>query len=198
MTVNHRIWLAKAKIAGKKLALVSLGVVIGVSYTYCYFGGKGLVEDYLGEKIVVYSSNGSLVSAGERDASSGVSGAEMLTDGGGEQSPPSREDTVKEVAAKYAIDWKILWSICTVESNCNPDRIGDSGNSYGAFQIYLPAHPDITKEQAMDFEWAAEWTAKHGMKYKDSPKLFAKNHNGIGKTTNDWYVERVMNVYELL
>src|SRR6185503_5706522 len=32
--------------------------------------------------------------------------------------------------------------------------------SFGVWQINLPAHPDITKEQAMDVVWSTEWSIK--------------------------------------
>lgn len=40
------------------------------------------------------------------------------------------------------------------ESTWNPNAIGDGGKSHGLVQIYLPAHPNITKEQAHDPEFA--------------------------------------------
>lgn len=33
--------------------------------------------------------------------------------------------------------------------------------SYGLAQIYLPAHPEVTKAQALDEHFAIEWMAKH-------------------------------------
>lgn len=87
---------------------------------------------------------------------------------------------IKRVAGEEGIDWKVLYSIAVVETRCNPNAIGDGGNSYGAFQIYLPAHPTITKKQATDFEWSARWTAKRIAKYSDLNLQF-KQHNGIGK-----------------
>ena len=39
--------------------------------------------------------------------------------------------------------------------------VGDREESYGLFQIHLPAHTDVTKEQAIDPKFAIEWTAKH-------------------------------------
>lgn len=111
--------------------------------------------------------------------------------------PPSAE-IVKPIADKYGVDWRLVYSVCKVESNCNSDRIGDGGNSYGAYQIYLPAHPDITVEQAKNFEWATEWTIKHGLRYKENPQLFCKNHNGIAKVTNDWYVDKCFTEYQKL
>ncbi len=40
------------------------------------------------------------------------------------------------------------------ESNWNPNAVGDHGTSFGLAQIHLPAHPGITKEQALDPEFA--------------------------------------------
>jgi hypothetical protein len=51
-------------------------------------------------------------------------------------------------------------SVIHCESSGNPKAIGDGGKSYGIVQIYLPAHPDITKEQALDPEWAIDWMAR--------------------------------------
>lgn len=117
-----------------------------------------------------------------------------IDNGGGEGDLPHIR-TIKRIAEKYDIDWKMLYAVCKVESNCNADRVGDSGKSYGAFQIYLPAHPDITESQANDFEWAAEWTVKHGLKFRDNPELFYKNHNGMNKS-NQWYVDRCVAAYK--
>lgn len=36
------------------------------------------------------------------------------------------------------------------ESSWNPNAVGDYGNSYGLWQIHLPAHPSVTIECATD------------------------------------------------
>ncbi|MEI9966200.1 MAG: hypothetical protein WDN67_00770 [Candidatus Moraniibacteriota bacterium] len=107
-------------------------------------------------------------------------------------------EIIKRVSQEENIDWKLLWSVCQVESECNlnldceiqPGHC-DGGYSFGAFQIYLPAHPDITETQANDFEWSARWAAEYGAKYKYNPELFCKNHNGIAKD-NEWLVYRAV------
>lgn len=53
---------------------------------------------------------------------------------------------------------KDLKALCTLETNCNPERIGDGGKSYGLYQIHRGYHPDITIEQAKDIEWSTQWT----------------------------------------
>jgi len=48
------------------------------------------------------------------------------------------------------------------QESCVQSNIYKNGkreNSWGAFQINLDWHPDITKEQACDIEWAANWAA---------------------------------------
>lgn len=119
---------------------------------------------------------------------------------GGESSRLENDSltVVKRVAKEEGINWKLLWAVCMVESQCVSDRIGDNGDSWGAFQINKPAHPTLAKSEAFDLEWSARWTANHGKIYKDNPNLFFKNHNGIGKNTNDWYVERCNQIYETL
>ena len=40
-----------------------------------------------------------------------------------------------------------------------PNKHGPNGfeNSWGVAQIYLPAHPEIRREQAMNMVWAIKW-----------------------------------------
>lgn len=33
-------------------------------------------------------------------------------------------------------------------------------DSWGGWQIHLPDHPDISKQEAQDFEWATNWAAE--------------------------------------
>lgn len=115
----------------------------------------------------------------------------------------SIEELMKKVGQEEGINWKLLMSVCLTESECqipNCDIKGncDAGKSHGPFQIFLPAHPDVTPKQANDMEWAARWTAQHGAKYKDNPAMFFKNHNGIRKTNNQWYIDRAMKYYNEL
>ena len=43
---------------------------------------------------------------------------------------------------------------------------GTRERSYGCAQIYEPAHPDVTREQAMDCIWSIDWTAQQFLKGK--------------------------------
>lgn len=40
-------------------------------------------------------------------------------------------------------------------------QVGDREQSFGLVQIHLPAHPNITKEQAINPEFAIEFLAKN-------------------------------------
>ena len=115
--------------------------------------------------------------------------------------PASVDGILQKVGVEEGVDWKLLKAICLTESGCkNPDCSikgnCDNGDSWGAFQINKPAHPTLTLDQATDFEWASRWTAKHGKAYANDPALFCKNHNGIKKTTNQWYIDRCLNKYQ--
>lgn len=50
--------------------------------------------------------------------------------------------------------------VALCESGLNPASVGDHGTSFGLWQIHLPAHPDITKEQALDPVWSTRWAAQ--------------------------------------
>jgi hypothetical protein len=52
-------------------------------------------------------------------------------------------------------------AVIKCESGHNPNAVGDHGYSFGLVQIYLPAHPDISKEQALDPEFALDFLASH-------------------------------------
>lgn len=49
--------------------------------------------------------------------------------------------------------------VAKCESGLNQNAVGDHGHSFGIWQIYLPAHPDITKSQALDPLWSTRWSA---------------------------------------
>lgn len=113
---------------------------------------------------------------------------------------PETAGTLKKIASKYDIDWKILYAICKKESNCNSERVGDGGKSLGAFQIHTGYHPTITKEQATDFSWSAEWTAKRLKRYAYlGESEMIRSHNGlVPNNANGYYVEDVYKIMETL
>ncbi len=50
--------------------------------------------------------------------------------------------------------------IADAESHFNPEAIGDHGESYGMFQIHLPAHKDISRKQAQSIIFSTEWSVQ--------------------------------------
>jgi hypothetical protein len=72
------------------------------------------------------------------------------------QTPQSPIDIVKENAGD--VRWEDLWSLAYFESSWSKGRVGDSGCSFGPYQINLCIHKEITKDQAMCWEWSTKWT----------------------------------------
>lgn len=59
----------------------------------------------------------------------------------------------------YEVSSDKVTSVLTCESGLNPNAVGDNGHSFGLAQIYMPAHPEITKEQALDPYFAVDYLA---------------------------------------
>lgn len=62
-------------------------------------------------------------------------------------------------AVSYGIDFDEFLATAKCESKLQADAVGDKGTSFGIFQIHLPAHRGVTKAQALDPWFAAEWAA---------------------------------------
>lgn len=56
------------------------------------------------------------------------------------------------------INGKRLLATLNCESGLDYLAVGDNGHSFGVAQIFLPAHKDITKEQALDWRWSIDWS----------------------------------------
>lgn len=69
-------------------------------------------------------------------------------------------DIIIAYAVKYGIPAQPLIDTLRCESDFNANAIGDHGTSFGAAQIHLSAHPEITKAEAMDPLWSINWTAE--------------------------------------
>lgn len=75
------------------------------------------------------------------------------------------ENYSKEVIKDYivvesliiGVDSQLALNVVNLESRFNHNAVGDKGNSYGLWQIHLPSHPSITKEQALDPIWSTNW-----------------------------------------
>ncbi|UPJ35842.1 hypothetical protein IVB45_02180 [Bradyrhizobium sp. 4] len=69
-------------------------------------------------------------------------------------------------AQYYRVSAHQMTETMRCESNFDPTAVGDHGKSFGAAQIYLPAHgPNsgryVTKEQALDGDFAVRYMASH-------------------------------------
>lgn len=69
------------------------------------------------------------------------------------------EDDIRRIAdAKNFPYTEYLVKLAVCESALNPNANGDSGKSWGLYQLHLGYHPYITPEQATDIEWSTAWT----------------------------------------
>lgn len=66
---------------------------------------------------------------------------------------------VEHFATQYHVSASEMLNTMQCESSLNVGAIGDGGKSFGLSQIYLPAHKNITKEQALDAVFATEYMA---------------------------------------
>lgn len=88
------------------------------------------------------------------------------------QEPATIDPVVKVAIQKYADQYKVssteMYHVLKCESGFNsiqsrvPSIKGPNGreDSWGVAQIHLPAHPTVALEEAMDPEFAIEWTAQ--------------------------------------
>lgn len=180
--------------------LITINLILGVpKYQYLKEARKTTIVFHR-EEIGVMAPAVAFASTEQQPASAN---SERETDQVRSTSPAVQ--TIKEISKEEGIDWKLVYAVCLKESGCNPNidcqnQFGkcDGGKSFGAYQIYNPTLDPKRKDLAENFEEATRWTIKHGIRFKDNPELFFKNHNGIAKTTNQWYVDGAMEIYESL
>jgi len=67
---------------------------------------------------------------------------------------------IAEIAIKYEVSQETITKVIACESGYNPNAIGDGGKSFGLVQIHLPSHPTISKEQALNPEFAVDFLGK--------------------------------------
>lgn len=106
-----------------------------------------------------------------------------------------RDEILAKVERQTGVEARMLYAICMVESHCDSTRVGDNGQSYGAYQVFQRAHPN-TIEIAKDFERATQWTAEYLLKngYATDKWRAAQCHNGCG--AENGYVEKVKRYYQ--
>ena len=69
-------------------------------------------------------------------------------------------ELVHHFASQYSVSAHRMLATMNCESSMNTKAVGDHNTSFGIAQIHLPAHPDITKEQAENAIFASEFMAK--------------------------------------
>ena len=74
--------------------------------------------------------------------------------------PKEYQGKVRRMAQKYGLPPNILALVLQGESGWDKGAVGDNGTSYGLAQIHLPAHPNVSQKQAMNPDFAIEWTAR--------------------------------------
>ena len=83
---------------------------------------------------------------------------------------PEQNMTIKEIISNEArlhdVSEEVMNKVIGCESNYNPEAVGDNNHSFGAVQIYLDYHPEVTKSQAFDPEWAISFLADNLSKGK--------------------------------
>jgi hypothetical protein len=112
----------------------------------------------------------------------------------------------------------VLDAIAIVESNNNPNAVGDNGKAVGAFQIHKIYVDDVNRilgedKYSYDDRWDAEksrkmtliYTLHYTKKYNHTAESMAAVHNGgvdgyeqflIGHKRIKNYVQKVINVLE--
>lgn len=74
---------------------------------------------------------------------------------------PSIKQLIHKSAIKYGVSEEKMSNTIKCESQYNPNTVGDGGYSYGLVQIHLPSHPSVTKEQALNPEFATDFMAEN-------------------------------------
>lgn len=83
-----------------------------------------------------------------------------------------------------------------LESGARTDAVGDNGKSFGPYQIYLVAHPNVSSSQAKDPGWATAFMLpayKAGVS-KVTPSLWSADPAKAAATAA-YYAERPKNMY---
>jgi hypothetical protein len=73
--------------------------------------------------------------------------------------PLDYENYAAQEALKVGIDSQRFTATLQCESGFDPNALGDQGTSVGIAQIHLPAHPDVSHENALDPIWSIDWAA---------------------------------------
>ncbi|MBU4309667.1 LysM peptidoglycan-binding domain-containing protein [Candidatus Parcubacteria bacterium] len=100
-----------------------------------------------------------------------------------------------QVDKRTGVHQEVLAGQARQESSFGRSLVGDDGRSIGPFQINLSAHPEVTRAQAMNWEWSANWAADYLIKqgYKQNSFMALRRYNGSVKNPKtEKYAKAVM------
>ena len=102
-----------------------------------------------------------------------------------ERTHEEKMNIIHSASVRTGIPWDKLAGVIKQESDFGIDLIGDDGKSIGPAQINLMQHPEVSREQALDWEFSVNWMADHLIKlgYKKNPILALQKYNGNPKLT---------------
>jgi hypothetical protein len=66
-----------------------------------------------------------------------------------------------DAAARYDVPLNILYGLIEMESNWDPNAVGDNGTSFGLAQIHTPAFPEVTQDVALNPVYALNFAARN-------------------------------------
>lgn len=92
--------------------------------------------------------------------------------------PQTIDGKLHYFATLYNVSYQDMYKVAKCESSLSPVAVGDKNSSFGISQIHLPSHPEISKEQAINPDFAVEFMAKE----------FAKGNQKI------WTCAKIMKV----
>jgi hypothetical protein len=78
----------------------------------------------------------------------------------GDTSQITIRDYMVNEALVAGVDPQLAIGVAKAESGFNCEANGDNNHSHGCWQIFLPAHLDVTHEQAHDIIWSTNWALK--------------------------------------
>lgn len=64
------------------------------------------------------------------------------------------------VASQHGLNTSHFVKVIECESAWDTHAVGDRNHSFGLVQIYLPAHPEVSRKEAEDPQFAIEWMAE--------------------------------------
>lgn len=188
--------------------LIFLGIVIGMTGTYCFLTIKYDFKDVFNSRVVIFNNTSVALAstqgggnAGSSQAIEKVASQEVR---GAEQSAPAIQ-TIKRVAQEEGFDWKLLVAITEQESGRCRNLTGDNGLSKGCFHIYhintceyKQTERCINDLDRLDPAKAAKWTiarlrAHESLGYTE----MIRSHNGLpADHSNDWYPKNIISIMQ--